>query len=187
MKSERDKTSLGVMLVTALTSLLVACATQGDEVDVDDDGTASADVEPGAADLRVAPPAPDDAASTPAGHDKEDGSSFVASPTISPSDSAPGADVQFAPAGGTYSCASGTFCAGVWDPNAGQWKVFKLFFCTTYALSNWNGSGFYFDNQTAGTQTFFYDQFHIQINKNAIFPGPQVNYNWDPVWFIKNC
>lgn len=172
MKRERGKTSLGVILVAALASLLVAC------VDVDGDGTRSADI---GADLYIAPPAPEGAASAPAGLAKEGGPSFVTSPSISPSVS-----VQFAAPGGTYSCASGNLCAGVWDPNAGQWKVFKLFSCTTYALSNWNGSGFYLDNQTGSPLSTFQDQSHNVIF--SFFPGGgQQNFNWDPVWFIKNC
>lgn len=172
MKSERGKTSLSVILVTALASLLVAC------VDADGDGTRSADI---GGDLYIAPPAPDGAASTPTGLDKGGVSNFTASPSISPS-----ANFQFAAPGGTYSCASGNLCTGVWDPNAGEWKIFKLFTCATYALSNWNGSGFYLDNQTGSPLSTFQDQFHNVLF--SFFPGGgQQNFNWDPVWFIKNC
>jgi hypothetical protein len=134
----------------------------------------------------TAPPAPDGAASTPAEDDKGPVSSFAASPTISPSDSAPGADYELVPPGGLYSCAGGTLCTGVWDPNAARWKIFKLYFCTTYSLNNWFGSGFYLDNQTSGTWTFYYGQFRNELSRFT--PDcTQHAYNWDPVWFIKNC
>jgi hypothetical protein len=108
-------------------------------------------------------------------------SSASASPSISPS-----ADFQFAAAGGSYSCASGTLCAGAWDPSVNQWKVFKLFTCHTYSLNNWNGVGFFFDNQTGNPLSSFFDQ-SMQVISSFRPGNPQANVNWDPVWFIKNC
>jgi murein DD-endopeptidase MepM/ murein hydrolase activator NlpD len=107
------------------------------------------------------------------------------SPTISPSDSAPNADFEHVSAGGSYSCPFGTLCTGVWDPSVGKWKVFKLYYCRTYALSNWLGAGFFWNNQTPGTTAFFYGQSGNVLA--SFLPGGQLNYNWDPVWFIKNC
>ena len=67
-----------------------------------------------------------------------------------------------------------------------KWRVFKLFVCTTYAVSNWNGSGFYWDNQTGTPLSAFYGQF-----MNTLFSfrpgGGQLAVDWSPVWFIKNC
>jgi len=211
MKSEceRHKTSLGVILVTALATLLVACAAQEDELEVDDsDGDGRPDgldldhdgSELGAAgnlapsdppaprDLSVAPPAPEGAASAMAEDGKPGESILVASPTISPSNSAPGSDFEHAAPGETYSCASGTLCTLVWDPNVDQWKVFKLYYCHTYALSHWEGSAFYWDNQTDSPKSIFYGQAMNKLFE--FFPGGgQLEYKsgWHDVWFIKNC
>jgi hypothetical protein len=273
-ESQRYDTSMGVILVTAMATLLVACATQEedrfevvdtnsdgqfDSVDVDGDGAAdihlgdglceypaadrdgngrsdgldlncdgsvdmawcerplidddtdgdpdgldldcdgAADIELGTAarlapsgpqapvELSVAPSAPDGAAWRSAGAGEEAESLLAASPTISPSNSAPGADFEHSYPPDTYACASGTLCTGVWDPNSGQWKVFKLYYCRTYAVSNWLGSGFYWNNQTGTPRSVFYDR-----NMNEIFSfypgGGQLHYpNWGPVWYVKNC
>ena len=151
--------------VIAIPLLFVgACA------DIADDGNAESST---SQDLS-APPTPEPRA--PSG----------SSPTISPANSAPGADFELVPPGGTYSCASGTLCTGVWDPSVGEWKVFKLFFCNTYALSHWIGPGFYLDNQTGNPTSTFLDQSG-HVLRSFRPGGGQVNVNWDPVWFIKNC
>jgi hypothetical protein len=106
------------------------------------------------------------------------------SPTISPSV----VPVYVAP-NGAYSCASGNLCTGVWDPVAAKWKIFRLFNCNTYSLNNWLGRGFRVDNQTGNVTSLFLDQFGINVNAVSPFSpgGGQVDVNWDPVWFIKNC
>jgi hypothetical protein len=140
----------------------------------------------------VAPPAPAasaDAAPRPPSSDEGE-AAVASSPTISPADSAPGADFEFLAPGGTVNCAAGTFCAGVWDPTVSKFKVFKLFFCHRYALSHWLGDGFYLNNQTgSGTRTTFYRQDGSQIV--SFTRGNQtpalVAYGWTPVWSIRNC
>jgi len=132
-------------------------------------------------DLVAAPPAPDGAAARPVGDAKGAVSILAASPTI-----LPGANFEYVAPGGYYSCATGTLCTGVWDPNADKWKVFKLYYCATYALSDWNGDGFYWDNQSGNPVSIFYGQFMNELRR--IHPGAgQTNYNWDPAYFIKNC
>lgn len=126
----------------------------------------------------VAPPAPEGAA---LGGDQGTISSFAASPSISP-----GTSIETVAPGQVYTCALGTLCTGVWDPNVSKWRVFKLVVCTTYAVSNWNGSGFYWDNQTGSPLSTYYGQSH-----NALISfrpgGGQLAVDWSPVWFIKNC
>ena len=110
----------------------------------------------------------------------------VASPSISPSNSYPGSpDYIYLPAGTDYPCPSGTLCVGAWDSNVGQYKVFFLYYCYTYALSNFIGNGFYWDNQTSGTTSYFYDQNGVK--KKTIVAPTSGTYNWDPIWSIKNC
>lgn len=82
-------------------------------------------------------------------------------------------------------CTSGNFCASVWDPTTGDWKIFDLFDCHTYALSYWQGPGQYNNAQVGGVRVEFQDQNHnILRSFTATGTGTQ---NWDPVWFIKNC
>ncbi|MEU6140225.1 hypothetical protein ABZ848_07690 [Streptomyces sp. NPDC047081] len=108
-------------------------------------------------------------------------SALAVSPGISPSTST----THVAP-GATYTCNVGNFCAGVWDPTTSNWKVFFLYNCARYSLSNWNGTGFYWDNQTGNPTTYFYNQGGGVIA--TVTPGAgQVSYDWTPVWSIRNC
>jgi hypothetical protein len=85
-----------------------------------------------------------------------------------------------------YSCGSGRACFAVQDPTQGRYKVFDLFHCGTYNLSNWHGVGTFRNSQTGGAAVVLYDQ-------NGPFPfeyPPAFWYyelNWDPVWRIKPC
>ncbi|WP_405546806.1 hypothetical protein OG478_45335 [Streptomyces phaeochromogenes] len=103
------------------------------------------------------------------------------SPTISPA-----APSQLVPSGGHVTCDTGNFCAGVWDPTVNQWRVFFLYDCNRYYLSNWQGTGEVMNSQTDNAQATIYGQ-----NGNMIqtFPvstdAPDVD--WEPVWSIRNC
>lgn len=129
----------------------------------------------------VAPPAPEGAAPAVAGGDQGKISNLAASPSISP-----GTSIETVAPGQVYTCALGTLCTGVWDPNVSKWRVFKLVVCTTYSVSNWNGSGFYWDNQTGSPLSTYYGQ-----SRNPLISfrpgGGQLAVDWSPVWFIKNC
>jgi hypothetical protein len=92
--------------------------------------------------------------------------------------------VEYVAAGGTYICNSGYFCAGAWDGI--RWKVFHLYTCRLYTLSNWTGSGFYLNNQTGGVVARFYNNTGAQIG-TAAADGVQRTRNWDPVAYIRNC
>ncbi|WP_326761935.1 hypothetical protein OHB35_46470 [Streptomyces phaeochromogenes] len=103
------------------------------------------------------------------------------SPTISPA-----VPSQLVPSGGHVTCDTGNFCAGVWDPTVNQWRVFFLYDCNRYYLSNWQGTGEVMNSQTDNAQATIYGQ-----NGNVIqtFPvstdAPDVD--WEPVWSIRNC
>src|SRR5512139_1060004 len=60
----------------------------------------------------------------------------VSAPTISPSVST----IHIAP-GASYTCYSGDLCTVVWDPSTSNYKVFFLYTCTKYTLSNWLNTG----------------------------------------------
>jgi len=103
------------------------------------------------------------------------------SPTISPA-----APSQLVSSGSHITCDPGNFCAGVWDPTVNQWRVFFLYECSRYYLSNWHGTGEVMNSQTDNAQATIYGQ-----NGNVIqtFPvstdAPDVD--WEPVWSIRNC
>jgi hypothetical protein len=105
----------------------------------------------------------------------------ASSPTVSPS-----VGYEYVAAGGTYTCYSGYFCAGVWDPTVSKWKVFKFYYCNRHSVYNWLGNGFYLNNQTGGATAIFYGS-NSQILRYAPADGRQYSYNWDPIWSIKNC
>ncbi|WP_330294308.1 hypothetical protein [Streptomyces sp. NBC_00503] len=127
-----------------------------------------------AARVQVAPPAPATAAQP---------TSLVAaaSPGISPS--APSGHV---PPSGTYGCSSGNLCTLVWDPTTSDWKIFYLNACRLYSVSNWNGNGWYLDNQTGGVWSYFYGSGGGQLTKFQP-TGTQTGYDWTPVYSIRNC
>ncbi|HEX8106217.1 MAG TPA: hypothetical protein VF516_00755 [Kofleriaceae bacterium] len=174
MKSGKNRTSCSVVLVSALASLLVACVAPGD-----------GGMEPqGGPEGSIPQPAPDGTAPTALDQGKGAGSQFATAPSISPATS-----FQDIASNGTYIVSPGNFYAVVANPVTGGWRVFALFTCTTYSVNFWNGTGFYFDDQTGNPGTIVYDQNHNPLNPpGTIFPGGgQQGINWNPVWFIKNC
>ncbi|WP_327159718.1 hypothetical protein [Streptomyces zaomyceticus] len=78
----------------------------------------------------------------------------------------------------------------VWDHSTDGWEVFRFDRCATYALSNWEGSGFYGDNQTGGRATAtLYGQGGRWL-KNVPISAPPTgaeSQDWSPVWSIRNC
>lgn len=115
----------------------------------------------------------------------DDASILAVPPSITPN-----TPTERIPVNGTYSCDVGNFCAIVKDPTTGGWTVFKMFNCTTYHMHNWNGAGFYYNNQTgANTTTLFYNQRFEVIRTIVRGTGApkQVPVDWTPVWHIKNC
>ncbi|MES5824595.1 hypothetical protein [Streptomyces sp. RG80] len=105
----------------------------------------------------------------------------AASPTTSPA-----VRTEHGPPGSTYVCEAGNLCTNVWDPTTNDWKTFFFYNCNRYYLSDWNGGGDYFNNQTGNVTSYFYGQ---SGNVLASFPpgSAPVAYNWDPVWSIRNC
>ncbi|MGC9541785.1 hypothetical protein [Streptomyces sp. UG1] len=140
-------------------------------------GTAAA-----AAGLMVAALAPGaSAAEAPAS--AKDGQTVAAkSPTVSPS-----APYTYVKKGNSTNCGSGNLCLAVNDPTRPDtWKVFKLYTCRTYSLSYWNGTGYYYNNQTGSraTATFYGSSGNVLKNVPINASG---QYNWSPVWKIRNC
>lgn len=99
----------------------------------------------------------------------------------------PATSVWYVPPGGTYNCAGGNACAAVWDPTRNEYKVFYLFYCRTYALSNWYGQGSVKNLQTGGARMVLLD-----ANRNYLTSYPadgvlKTVWDWGPVYYIKNC
>ncbi|MDH6217673.1 hypothetical protein [Streptomyces pseudovenezuelae] len=90
------------------------------------------------------------------------------------------------PAAGSLNCTSGNLCVSVWDATKGDYVVFFLYYCDTYALSNFVGTGSYHNAQTGGAVAQFYGKTGNLIT--SVGPGGSGNnYNWSPVWSIRNC
>jgi hypothetical protein len=81
-------------------------------------------------------------------------------------------------------CPVGNHC--VWTRPSWQGKVFRLYFCRTYALSQWNGNGSDFNNQTGGAVALYLDQARRVLSRQS--PGSShTSVDFRPVWYIKNC
>ncbi|MFI6502157.1 hypothetical protein [Nonomuraea typhae] len=88
--------------------------------------------------------------------------------------------------GGTWVCESGWLCTIVWDYSVGRWKLFDLFRCNRYGLSNWENTGYFWDLQTGNVLSTFYGQSGNVLRQFR--PDDLVHdQNWTPVWSIRNC
>lgn len=126
----------------------------------------------GAGHVFVLPPGPRSAGSVAV---------LAVTPTISPA----ARQVRHVAAGKPATCASGNLCAFVWDPTTSSWKIFDLYACARYALSNWLGDGFYHNAQTGGVTVTFYSSSSGVLNS---FTGTGTgSQDWDPVYYIRNC
>jgi hypothetical protein len=127
----------------------------------------------------TAPPAPSGTVSALA--------AAATAPTISPS-----VTTGHVAAGGSYTCPYKDLCALPWDPTTGSWKIFYLYDCAKYAVSYWDGTGYYLDNQTTSAVSAFYNQSSAVLSPPGYFTADgtgrvQQSYNWTPVWYIRNC
>ena len=104
------------------------------------------------------------------------------SPTVSPSASY----IHVAP-GGSFTCASGDLCTAVWDAATSNWKIFFLYQCNKYSLSSWNGTGYFWDHQTGGVPSHFYNQDGSIARSFTPDGGVTHSQDWGPIWSIRNC
>lgn len=178
---KRTLAALSALLMTVLCVLggsQAAVASDAAQGSASTDGTRVTDVSKQYRTF-VAPPAPAEAIG---------GAGILAVPTINPT-----VAVSYADPGGEYNCEYGTMCAWAWDTSQNKWKIFHLYNCRAYALSNWMGNGGFNNNQTTGTVARFYGQNgstqvvppstapDVRSVNRGNFPG------WDPVWFVRNC
>jgi hypothetical protein len=83
-------------------------------------------------------------------------------------------------------CPYKRLCVDVWDPTRNDYKIFDLYACGPYRLSNWYGHGTFTNNQTPGTVGRFLDRNGFEVHNT----GPAWSWGgvgWDPVWSIKAC
>lgn len=105
----------------------------------------------------------------------------AASPRVSP-----GAPATHVPPGGSYSCAGGNLCTFVWDPTTSDWKMFHLDACNRYYVYDWNGNGYYVDNQTGNVTSSLYNQGGGVV-KSFQPGGGLTSQDWTPIWSVRNC
>ncbi|HTJ67656.1 MAG TPA: hypothetical protein VL551_09025 [Actinospica sp.] len=101
--------------------------------------------------------------------------------------SSPAVNVTHGAPGSTYTCNAGDLCASVWDPTTSSYADFRFYVCQRYYLSYWTGAGgSYFDNQTSDAHTYFYGATGNVLT--SFYPQyTNINYDWDPVYSIRNC
>ncbi|MDX3522657.1 hypothetical protein [Streptomyces scabiei] len=105
----------------------------------------------------------------------------AASPTTSPA-----VRSELLPAGAGITCNSGEFCASVFDPAAGRFRVFHFYNCARYSLSNWNDWGEAQNSQTGSAVARTYGSAG---NELVAYPANGSVYaaHWSPVYSIRNC
>jgi len=122
--------------------------------------------------VQVAPPAPHGAGAQSA--------VAAVSPTISPA-----ANWIHRAEDEQFECKAGNLCVEAWDPTVGKWKIFFLYTCNRYYLSDWYNDGYYLNKQTGSVTSYFYG---AQGQVLRAFSPPQVGtQDWSPVWSIRNC
>jgi hypothetical protein len=84
------------------------------------------------------------------------------------------------------TCDTGYFCAGVWDPAAGQYRVFFFYDCNRYYLSNWQGTSKVMNNQTDNAEATLYGQ-NGEVLRTFPTSTDVLDVDWEPVWSIRNC
>lgn len=104
---------------------------------------------------------------------------------VAPSTS-PAVRTAYAGAGGGVYCQNGYFCASVWDPTAGKFKIFFFYSCNRYTLSNWIDWAEAQNSQTGGAVASLYGSggglLQTVPADNAVYA-----VNWSPVYSIRNC
>ncbi|MFI1353346.1 peptidase inhibitor family I36 protein [Streptomyces sp. NPDC020898] len=88
-------------------------------------------------------------------------------------------------AAAAWECSYEYFC--MYRGQNGTGNRLALYNCQNYALSNWEGLGSWWNNQTPGTRAQFKNQ-----SGGVIFTTPGASswdgsYNWTPVWYVKPC
>jgi hypothetical protein len=90
--------------------------------------------------------------------------------------------VASVPAG--YYCEAGHFC--LWTGSDWSGRQFQLYYCRTYSMTQWNGVGSWWNNNTGGARGQILDQNRRVLINPA--PGAYNHaYNFKPAWFVTPC
>lgn len=116
----------------------------------------------------------------------QDGGSSVAaeSPTISPGPARP---PRYTSSSTEYDCPREFACFAVYDPMHRAYKVFDLWACGTYALSNWLRFGSLRNSQILNAHVVLLDANRRPIGQPYPPDGLAKVVNWDPVYWIRPC
>lgn len=167
---------VGTVMAVSLTGPAIANVAATDVTDV-----VTADGGPVAKgdQILVAPPAPPGAALA-----ARMGIAAVAPET------SPGVTSHPIPPGGTYTCSAGYFCPIVWNPVDGKWKIFFMYYCRIQSLYNWEGLGYWYNNQIPPVNPVgIFDQNWGWVSAPVVEnPRRQRQMDsWSPAWYIDVC
>ncbi|MFI5804043.1 peptidase inhibitor family I36 protein [Streptomyces sp. NPDC051561] len=84
-----------------------------------------------------------------------------------------------------WECDYEYFC--MYRGTNGTGDRLALYKCQNYGLTNWVGTGSYYNRQTPGTKAQFKNQSGAVIWTTGGAPSFHANYDWDPVWTVKPC
>lgn len=84
----------------------------------------------------------------------------------------------------TEWCPEAHFCIYTGRDYTG--RMFKLFRCQTYSLSNWNGVGSWWNRNSDNAHAYILDQNRRRLVDSApyTFNGA---YNFKPAWYVTAC
>ncbi|WP_126644058.1 hypothetical protein [Embleya hyalina] len=118
------------------------------------------------------------------------GASTLAAAPIVISGPADGYSVYYRLNGQTTDCPSGRLCLSVWDTTKSpdQWKVFAFWKCGVYNVANWEGSGYWENNQSGTARGTFYSGKNGTGNSNTTDkPYSNGPYGWSPINSVRPC
>jgi hypothetical protein len=85
------------------------------------------------------------------------------------------------------SCPSGHFCLYTNQVPGPNGKIFALYHCREYSLSNWLDRGWVYNNNTGGAPGFLRDRNHANLPGGTIAAQSGANVDFFPIWYVKAC
>ncbi|KUL63393.1 MULTISPECIES: hypothetical protein [unclassified Streptomyces] len=92
------------------------------------------------------------------------------------------------------NCAQGALCLSVWDYSRNQWKVFSFVNCRVYNIANWEGEGYWENNQTPRGPSGPKGKFYTGANgtgsydvTNAPYSYAKYTRGWTPINSVRPC
>ena len=87
--------------------------------------------------------------------------------------------------GSQVDCPFAHFCIYTHSFATSNSKVFSLYRCREYSLSNWLDQGFVWNNNSGGAPGWLRNRNHGNLRTFAA--GEADWYNFFPVWYVKAC